>query len=216
VNKTGTNLRILIADDHEVVRSGLRSIIAGQDGWEVVAEVSDGRAAIDQTLATNPHIAILDYSLPLMNGVDVTRHIRARLPDTEVLIFTMYESDALIRELLEAGAKGYVLKSDARRSLITAVEALAAHRPFFTGKVSEALLGAFLSGNKAQETALTSREREVVQLVAEGHSNKATANLLNISLKTVETHRASAMRKLNVNSAAELVRYAVRNNLAAL
>ena len=144
---------ILIADDHEVVRSGLRAILEAQAGWEVVAEVGDGRAAIEQALATAPNIAILDYSLPFLNGVEATRHIRARLPDTEI-IFTMHDNETLVHQMLEAGARGYLLKSDVRRSLITAVELLAAHRPFFTGKVSEVLLQAYLTKDNASGACL--------------------------------------------------------------
>jgi DNA-binding NarL/FixJ family response regulator len=206
-------VRILIADDHEVVRSGLRAILEAQPGWEVAAEAADGRTAIEQALATKPNVAILDYSLPVTNGVEATRHIRTRLPETEVLIFTMHDSEALIHQLLEAGARGYLLKSDVRRSLIAAVEALAEHRPFFTGKISEAMLAAYLAKDRRSESLLTSREREVVQLIAEGRSNKIVADVLHISLKTVETHRASAMRKLGASSTAALVRYAVRNKL---
>jgi DNA-binding NarL/FixJ family response regulator len=206
-------VRILIADDHEVVRSGLRAILEAQPGWEVAAEAADGRAAIEQALATKPNVAILDYSLPVTNGVEATRHIRMRLPETEVLIFTMHDRETLIHQLLEAGARGYLLKSDVRRSLIAAVEALAEHRPFFTGKISEAMLAAYLAKDRRSESLLTSREREVVQLIAEGRSNKIVADILHISLKTVETHRASAMRKLGASSTAALVRYAVRNKL---
>ena len=130
--------RILIADDHDVVRAGLRTILDSQQGWEVVAEASDGKEAIDQALATRPDIAVLDFGLPTVNGVEATRQIRARLPRVEVLIFTMHDTDSLVRDVLEAGARGFLLKSDARRFLISAVESLAAHKPFFTGKVSEA------------------------------------------------------------------------------
>ena len=132
--------RILIADDHDVVRTGLRAILSGQSGWAVVAEAEDGRQAVDLAVETQPDVAILDCQLPVLNGVDATREIRAVQPQTEVLIFTMHESETLLRELLEAGARGYLLKSDARQFLIAAVEALAQHKPFFTGGVSETLL----------------------------------------------------------------------------
>lgn len=205
--------RILIADDHDVVRSGLHSILSGQLGWEVVAQAEDGKQAVELAAETRPDIAILDYQLPYMNGVDATREIRATRPQTEVLIFTMHESEPLIRELLEAGARGYLLKSDARRFLIAAVESLALHRPFFTGRVSETLLNSFLTKGHVAGGVLTTRERSVVQLIAEGHSNKEVAGILGLNLKTVESHRASAMRKVNVNSTATLVRYAIRNKL---
>jgi DNA-binding NarL/FixJ family response regulator len=151
--------------------------------------------------------------LPLVNGIEVTRQIRARVPGIEVLIFTMHDTDDLIREALEAGARGFLLKSDAKRFLIAAVESLASHNPFFTGKVSEALLENYLSKNIPAESLLTAREKAVLQLVAEGHTNKEMATVLCISLKTIETHRASLMKKLNVDSTAALVRYAIRNKL---
>lgn len=136
---------ILIADDHDVVRSGLRSILESHPNWEVVAEASDGKEAIRKAIEAKPDVAVLDYSLPLVNGVEATRQIRARLPRTEVLMFTMHDNEALIEQLLKAGARGYLNKSDASRFLIAAVEPLEIHKPFFTAKVSEALLGSFLA-----------------------------------------------------------------------
>jgi DNA-binding NarL/FixJ family response regulator len=206
--------RILIADDHEVVRSGLRAILEAHDGWEVVAEADNGKDAISKAIESKPDVAIIDYSLPLMNGVEATRQIRARLPESEVLIFTMHDSDALLADLLEAGARAYLLKSDAKQYLIAAVEALAEHRPFFTGRVSEQLLNSFLASHQRKdEIALSPRERVIVQLIGEGHGNKEMAEILNLSVKTIETHRAAAMRKLNLKSTAALVRYAIRNRL---
>src|SRR5262245_44137978 len=205
--------RILIADDHDVVRSGLRQILEDQANWEVVAEASDGKDAVVKAVQVKPDVAVLDYSLPLVNGLEVTRQIRARLPKTEVLIFTMHDNETLIQELLKAGARGYLLKSDARRHLIGAIESLALHKPFFTAKVSEALLDSYLTKPHREGSSLTNRERSVVQLIAEGHTNKQIAHILDISLKTVETHRASVMRKLNLSSSAGLVRYAIRNRI---
>jgi DNA-binding NarL/FixJ family response regulator len=204
--------RILIADDHDVVRSGVRTILEAHEGWEVVGEATDGKQAVDQALAIRPDIVILDYGLPLMNGVEVTRQIRTRLPGVEVLIFTMHDTDSLVRDVLEAGARGFLLKSDARQFLVSAVESLAAHKPFFTGKVSQTLLETYLAKGCAHE-ALTAREQAVVQLIAEGRTNKQIADILSISTKTVETHRALALRKLNLDTTAALIRYAVRNKL---
>jgi DNA-binding NarL/FixJ family response regulator len=206
--------RILIADDHEVVRTGLRAILEAHDGWEVVAEAANGKDAIVEAIDSKPDIAVIDYSLPIINGVEATRQIRARLPKTEVLIFTMHDSDVLVGELLEAGARAYLLKSDAKQHLVAAVESLVNHKPFFTGRVSEQLLDAYLTAHTRRgEGALSPRERTIVQLIAEGHGNKEMAAILNLSVKTVESHRATAMRKLNVTSTAEVVRYAIRNKL---
>ena len=215
VSVEGSRLtRILIADDHEIVRLGLRAILEARPGWKVVAEASDGKDAITKALASKPDIVIMDYSLPIMNGVDATRQIRARLPQTEIMIFTVHDSDALVRELLEAGARAYLLKSEAKQNLIAAVASLVNHKPFFTGRVSEHLLDACLTAYRRKGGgALSPRERMIVQLIAEGHANKKMAAILNLSVKTIESHRAAAMRKLNVTSTAGVVRYAVRNNL---
>jgi DNA-binding NarL/FixJ family response regulator len=203
--------RILIADDHEVVRAGLRALLSEQPNWQVVAEAADGQAAVAQTLQTAPHVAIVDYSLPLLNGVEVTRQIRQRSPDTEVIIFTMHDSNDLIRDLLRAGALGYVLKSEAHRLLLAAVEMVAKHKPFFTGMVSETLRQSFLT--KGNDGPLSARERSVLQLIAVGQANKRAASILNLSVKTVESHRAAIHRKLNISSTAGLVRYAIRNKM---
>lgn len=205
--------RILIADDHDVVRSGVRTILEGHDGWEVVGEARDGKEAIDQAQAIRPDVVVLDYGLPLVNGVEAARQIRGRLPGVEVLIFTMHDTDSLIREVLEVGARGFLLKSDAKQFLISAVESLAAHKPFFTGTVSETLLETYLSKKAANGSALSSREKAVVQLIAEGKTNKQIADILSVSTKTVETHRAMALRKLNLDTTAALIRYSIRNKL---
>ena len=205
--------RILIADDHDVVRSGVRAILEGHDGWEVVGEAKDGKEAIDKALATRPNVVILDYSLPLVNGVEATRQIRRRVAGAEVLIFTMHDTDSLVRDVLEAGARGFLLKSDAGQFLISAVESLAVHKPFFTGKVSETLLETFLAKECTHASVLTAREKAVVQLIADGKTNKQIADILSITTKTVETHRAMALRKLNLDTTAALIRYAIRNKL---
>lgn len=205
-------VRLLIADDHDVVRAGLRRILEARADWSVVAEAADGRRAIAQAITHKPDIAIVDYSLPLINGVEATRQIRMRAPTVEVLIFTMHDNETILQDLLQAGARGYLLKSDVEQHLYSAVEALAVGRSFFTGRASDRILDAYLTKSKA-DGVLTSRERGIVQLIAEGHSNKAIAGVLNISIKTVETHRSNIMHKLNFDSTAALVRYAIRNKL---
>ena len=205
-------IKILIADDHDVVRAGIRNILGCQPNWDVVGEACNGREAIQRSLETNPDIAILDYSMPYLSGLEVTRQIRAQQTGTEILIFTMHRSESLAQDLLKAGALGYVLKSDAGRYLIGAIEAVSAHKPFFTlAEASKA--GPPFGADCRSITALTSREHSVVHLIAEGYANKQIANVLRISPKTVETHRAAVMRKLDLSSTASLVRYAVRNGI---
>ena len=167
--------RILIADDHDVVRAGLRRILEAHPKWEVVAEAGDGLDAIEKAVAIKPDIVVIDHSLPFANGLDVTRKIRARLPKTEVLIFTMHDDEDLIQQLLKAGARGYLLKSDAKEHLVEAIEALAEHKPFFTNKVSKALLDVYLAQSSDETEILTNRERQIVQLVAEGYTSKHIA-----------------------------------------
>lgn len=206
--------RILIADDHEVVRSGLRAIIESRADWVVSGEAINGKDAFARTLETKPDVAILDYSMPLMTGTEVSRRIKSSHLRTEVLILTMHDSEAILAEVLMAGVRGVLLKSDARGHLIAAVEALLEHRPYFTSMVLEKLLQDYQLGKRDRPTIeLSSREQNVVQLVAEGHTNRSIGAVLDLSVKTVETHRASAMRKLGVSSTAELVRYAIRTKL---
>jgi DNA-binding NarL/FixJ family response regulator len=208
------NARILIADDHEVVREGLRRVLSAHPDWEICAEAVDGHDAVEQARLQRPNIAILDYSMPQLNGLEATRQIRQALPDTEVLILTMHESESLVREVLAAGARGFMLKSDAGRALVHAVESLLRHKPFFTASVSELVLRGYLgSGNGAAHGLLTPRERQIVQQVAEGKSSKEISRELSVSAKTVETHRANILRKLDLDSLSELVRYAVRNKI---
>ena len=210
-------LRILIADDHEMVRQGLRRVIEEQEGWSVCAEANTGREAVEKAKQLRPEIVITDFSMPDLNGLEATRQIRAALPRTEVLILTMHDSEQLVREVLAAGARGYILKTDAGHSLVAAVNALAQHKPYFTSKVSELVLEGFLNPQNplADEGAgrLTPREREIVQLLAEGKSNKEVAAPLGISVKTAETHRTNIMRKLKLHSMSELVRYAIREKI---
>ena len=206
-------MRILVADEHEIVRFGLQTLLEAQATWRVVAEAANGKEAITKAIEMAPDVAIIDYSLPLSSGLEVTRQIRAKLPGTEVLIFTINDNETIIRELLQAGVRGYLLKSEAALDLIAAVRAVASGKLYLTPSLSEALLLSFTARLDREVSALSTRERQVVQLVAEGCASKVIARLLKISLKTVETHRAAIMRKLNVSSSAALVRYAVRNKL---
>jgi DNA-binding NarL/FixJ family response regulator len=205
--------RILIADDHEIVRQGVKAILSKRERWEIVGEAADGRDAVEQARLTEPEIAILDYALPFINGVEVARQIRLHSPKTEVLMFTQHDNEALLRNILEAGVRGYLLKSDATLYLVQAVEALEHHQPFFTKTVSDMLVSSYLAKSDASPSVLTSRETAVVKLIAEGHSNKETAAILGLSEKTVESHRSASMRKLDAKSTAALVRYAIRNRL---
>ena len=206
-------IRILIADDHDVVRSGLRELLETQPNWQVVGEASNGKEAVSKAVETKPDVAVIDYSLPMLNGLDVTRQIREHVPKTEILVFTMHDNDALIQEALRAGARGYLLKSDVQQHLIEAIRSMAIHKPFFTAQISEERLEAYAANPNRSVSPITDRERSVVQLIAQGHPNKVVASTLNISVKTVETHRAAVMRKLNLSSSAALVRYAIRNNI---
>jgi DNA-binding NarL/FixJ family response regulator len=213
-------VRVLLADDHEVIRRGLRAMIERRSGWTVCGEASSGTEALERTRALRPDVLMLDVSMPGTSSVEVTRTLRSELPDTEILIVTMHESEEMLRTLIGAGARGYLLKSDPTSQVYAAIEALVQHKPYFTAKVSEALREAFLrsissAATKAPAALLSGREREIIQLLAEGKSNKEVAATLDISVKTVETHRATIMRKLGVNSIVELVHYAVRNKFIA-
>jgi DNA-binding NarL/FixJ family response regulator len=211
-------LRILVVDDHAVVRRGIRSLLESQDGWEVCGEATTGREAVEQSRRLRPDIVVMDLSLPELNGLDATRQILKDAPDTEVLVLTMHHSEELARDVLRAGARGYVLKADANESLITAVENLRQHKPFLTSAVTDFVLDDYVRrADVAQDdvgaVAVTAREREIIQLVAEGQSNKEAASTLGVSVKTVEAHRANIMRKLHLRSASDLVRYAIRNKI---
>jgi DNA-binding NarL/FixJ family response regulator len=192
----------------------VRTLLETRGDLRVVAEASTGREALAMARETKPQIAIIDYSLPELNGRDLTVELKKELPKIEVLIYTMHDREEMILEVLQAGARGFVLKSDTERHLFAAIDALSVHRPYFSGAISEALLDQYLR-SKPQPTfsTLTHREREVVQLIAEGKINKQVAQILDISIKTVETHRATAMQKLKLRTTAELVRYAIRNNI---
>jgi DNA-binding NarL/FixJ family response regulator len=213
-NRNDAVKRIVIADDHEVVRSGLRSIVETQSDWIVSAEAVNGEQAIKLALETRPDIMIVDYSMPLMNGLQVSRRLKSMDLQTEILILTMHENEELLTEAILAGVRGFLFKSDAGKHLISAIEALLEGKPYFTGVLMEKLLHHYQSNkqNKA-DILLTPREQGVVQLIAEGHTNRSISGILKLSVKTVETHRASAMRKLGMSSTADLVRYAIRKKL---
>jgi DNA-binding NarL/FixJ family response regulator len=207
--------RILLADDCMVTRRGLRALLETRQDFEVCAEAINGREAVELAVHHRPDVAVLEMLLPIVDGIKATRQIRKEAPTTEVMIFTLHDGEDEIRAALHAGAGGYVFKSEADDQIIKAVAALAGHRKFFSSHLSEALLDDFVEyeGSGNQSTSLTAREREVVRLIAEGKSNKNIAYLLKISSKTVETHRSASMRKLNVHSATQLVRYAIRFKL---
>jgi DNA-binding NarL/FixJ family response regulator len=211
-------IRILIADDHEMIRTGLRKILEGRAGWTVCGEAVNGRDAVAKAKELKPDVVVLDFAMPELNGLEVIRQIRAALPHTEVLILTMHESEQLARAALAAGARGFVLKSDAGETIAAAVEQLSQHRSYFTGTVSQMVLQGYLHPAEPAEASiigalLTAREREIIQLIAEGRSSKEVADALGISVKTAETHRANLMRKLQLHSVSELVHYAIRNEI---
>ena len=197
-------LRILIADDHDLMRRGVKALLQSRAGWEVCGEAHTGREAVSKAEELKPDVVILDISMPDLNGVDAAKRIRKASPDTEVLILSVHYSDQLIRDILEAGVRGYIVKSDSDRDLVIAVETLANHKPFFTPRATEVMLTNFNEGKtkadlpETMRDRLTSREREIVQLLAEGKSSKEVASSLNISVKTAETHRANIMRKLQL------------------
>ena len=213
-------LRILIADDHEVARHGIRALLESHAGWEVCGEAKDGRETVELAERLRPDLILLDIGMPNLNGLEATRQILATSPEAVVLILTMHDTDHVVREVLRAGARGFLLKSDAGRDLVAAVDALQRQRTFFTTRVSEMVLEGYLDrGMGESETGevsggvLTSREREVIQLLAEGKTSKEVAVTLNLSVKTAETHRTNLMRKLDLHSVADLTRYAVRNGI---
>jgi len=214
-----SELRILIADDHELIRRGVRTLLEAEPGWKVVAEASDGQEALEKAKETKPEIVVLDIGMPRLSGLEAARRLKRTLPQIKVLMLTMHDSERLAWEVLNAGALGYVTKSDTARDLIIAIEALRRDKTFFTPKVDRIILDSFLDGGSSkrakemQGEQLTSRQREIVQLLAEGKTSKEVSALLNLSVKTVETHRANIMRRLSCHSVSDLVRYAVRNNI---
>jgi DNA-binding NarL/FixJ family response regulator len=214
--------RILVADDHEVVRRGLCALLQSRPEWEICGEAADGREAVEKSQNLKPDAVIIDIGMPTLNGLEATRQILKANPDIRVLVLTLHDSDQMIREVLDAGARGFLLKSDAARDLISAVQALRRDNTYFTSRVAEMVLEGYLKPpSKAVPLAplrsrLTPREREVVQLIAEGKSTKEVAVALQLSVKTAETHRSNIMRKLELHSVSDLVLYAVRNNIVTV
>ena len=212
-------LRVLIADDHDLMRCGIKTLLESHAGWEVCGEATTGVEAFTKSKELKPDIVVLDISMPELNGPEVARKIRKESPKAEILILSVHYSDQLIREIVEAGARAYVLKSDSDRDLVKAVEALARHKPFFTAHATEVILNEFKTGGPVKEVPelvnnrVTSREREIIKLIVEGKRNNEVASVLGISVKTVETHRANVMRKLDLHNVSELTRYAVRNQI---
>ena|SRR6478735_1017918 len=209
--------RVMVVDDHMVVRRGIRTLIESSPGWEVCAEASEGYEAVAMAEEVQPDIIVLDLSMPKLGGIDATVQLKKLLPDVEILILTMHESDQLLSQAFRAGARGYLLKSESDEKLMEALETLWRRKPYFSPDVSETLLQGFLSFEPALDPKhLTPRERQIVKLVAEGNTNKRIALILKVSVKTVETHRSAAMRKLGAKSSADLTLYAARNDLVQL
>jgi DNA-binding NarL/FixJ family response regulator len=211
-------LRILVADDHSLMRRGVKALLQTHIGWEVCGEALTGREAVVKAEKLKPDIVTLDIGMPDLNGLEAAKRIRKVSPETEILILSVHYSDQLIQDILEAGIRGYIVKSDSDRDLTIAVETLAKHEPFFTPCATELILRNFNEGKQANSRqsvrdSLTSREREIIQLIAEGKSSKELGQSLCISAKTAETHRANVMRKLHVHTTSELVRYALRNQI---
>jgi len=212
---TEPSINVVFADDHFVVRQGVRTLLQEDAGCRIVGEASTGREIVEKAVALEPDVAVVDIRMPGLNGLEATRQIRSRGLKTQVVVLTMHDTEDLVRELLRSGAMGYVLKSDTARDLVRAVHSVAEGRPFFTSFVARMVLQGYLEPHQTRyaDERLTSREREVLQLLAEGRSNKEVACALNISVKTAETHRAHVMRALDLNSVCELVHYAVRQNI---
>jgi DNA-binding NarL/FixJ family response regulator len=212
-----TTIRVLIADDHDLMRRGIKSIIETKKGWEICGEAQTGVQAVAKAKELKPDIAVLDITMPELNGLEAAKKIQKVSEKTEILMLSVHYSDQLIRDVIQAGIRGYIVKSDSDRDLSIALDNLANHKPFFTPRVTEVILnssaGRFPSRAEGPRSRVTAREREIIQLLSEGKSSKEVAALLNISVKTAETHRANIMRKLQMHTVSELVRYAVRNRI---
>ena len=209
------NFRILIADDHEIVRQGIRAIIESHPGWEVCAEAVDGQETLQRVEECNPDLIALDIGMPNLNGLDAGRQILRENPKAKILFLTVYDTDQAAKTAMQMGAKGLILKSDAGKELIGAIETIQRNAVYFSPKLNHAGLGSDLRGNRRslEKDTLTRRESEVIKLLAEGKSTKDVAALLGLSVKTAETHRSNIMGKLGLHSVSELVLYAVRNNI---
>ena len=210
-------IRVLVADDHLVMRHGVRAVVDYQEGWSVCGEAATGREAVEMAVRLRPHIVVMDVSMPDLDGLEATRLIKKVAPEIEVLMFTGLETEGLVRQVFEAGARSYILKTDGKNELEAALHSVAAHKPYFTTKIGEILFAKFLTGSKGDEgtgeESLTTREREIVQLLTAGDKNKEVADTLGISVKSVETHRATIMRKLKFEAFSDLVRFAVRSHI---
>jgi len=212
-----STLRILIADDHDLIRRGIKTVVESRKGWEVCGEAITGTRAVAKAQELKPDVAILDISMPELNGIEAAKRIRKASETTEILMLSMHYSDQIVHDIIATGIRGYLVKSDTGRDLSKAIENLATHRPFYSSRVSDVIAnrpcrdGA--SEARKNRTRVTSREGEIIQILSEGKSSKEAAVALNISVKTVETHRANIMRKLELHSVSELVRYAIRNQI---
>ena len=211
-------VRILLADDHKVVRQGTRALLSTIPEWEIVGEADNGRDAVALTAELKPDIVILDITMPELNGLDAARQIKRKSPETEILIITAQETEKLVHDVCDSGARSYIMKTDAADHLIDAIKALSEHKHFFTSRISEIVFARCIQGKQALEgtpenSRITDREREIVQLLGEGKSSKEIAIVLGISVRTVETHRAAIMKKLGLKSFSGLIRYAIRNKI---
>ncbi len=211
------SLRILVADDHDLIRHGIKTIIESRKGWEICGEALTGIQAVALAQELKPDVAILDISMPVLNGIEAAKRIRKASVRTEILMLSMHYSDQIIRDVVDAGIRGYIVKSDSDRDLSVALEKLAKHKPFYSSRISDVIANPPREGGGSDpeklRTRVTSRENEIIQLLSEGKSSKEVAVLLNISVKTVETHRANIMRKLELHTVSALVRYAIRNQI---
>jgi DNA-binding NarL/FixJ family response regulator len=209
------NIRILIADDHDIVRAGIRLLIKTEPGWEICGEAADGREAVALAEKFQPDVIVLDLTMPEMNGLEAARQIKKRLPEVELVMLTAHDSEDLVHQVFEVGARSYILKTEAAKHLIPAIRSASIHKPFFTSKVSEVVFARYMgrTGADQKNSGLTPRERELLQLLAEGKSNKEAAGTLGVSVKTVESHRAAIISKLSLKSVSDLVRYAIRNKI---